>query len=103
MVIERNGQPIELTEDEMKDAFWEQLRKYRTEELLDYLQNWADEDGYNKELTKEKCKNILDKLNNDSALLAKVASQYEKYHMDYPDGEQEQNCVFYALDYYELF
>ena len=93
---------IELTDEEMRDIYWKQLRIFRTNELLSYLSNWADDGGYSEELTDEKILKIIVKLNNDKDLLDRVAGRYEKYEMDYPDGEQEAECVVLALKYFEL-
>ena len=93
---------INLTEQEMRDVYWKQLRIFRTEELLAYLREWAEDDGYNAVLTREKAGEILEKLNSDKELLNNIAGRYEKYEMDYPDGEQEANCVFSALEYFNL-
>lgn len=99
MEIKRNilGQEvlIKMTDDEMDDAYYEQLRKQRRGEVLEYLSAIArGEDCDN--MNEYQATSIMCEMIENHDLLGNVTERYMRKRDRYPDGEQEMNCVVEA-------
>jgi hypothetical protein len=89
MVIIRDGKQIELTNEEMTEAYYEQQHKWD----MEYVSN---EIPY---LLEEEESDRVNRLRNDKEFCDKVAHRFRKYLEDIITGEDEQYCWEDACDY----
>ena len=95
MVIIRDGKKIELTDEEMTRAYYEQQHKWDMKYVSTDIPYWAEEDWVETTVGLD----IVKRLQNDNEFCDKVAHRYRKYLEDIITGEDEQYCWEDACDY----
>lgn len=92
MVIERNGKQIELTEDEMIRAYYEQRHRWDVEYITgDLLEQYDTDDESDLEMFAE--------LRSNADLADSVAYRYRDYLEDVYGEGKEMECLKSAFDY----
>lgn len=91
MKINRNGIEIELTKEEMIDAYYEQQHNFDVEYITgNLLEQYEDEHYLNV---------MLERLKNDKDFASKVGYRYRKYLEDSFGSETELECLKDAYNY----
>lgn len=94
MTIERNGKQIELTEDEMIWAYYEQLHKWDVEYITGNLLDQYDTDD-------ESDLEMYTELRSNTELANNVAYRYRELLEDTYGSDREMECLKSAFDYYD--
>lgn len=92
MKIIRNGKEIELTSNELKDAYYECEHKWDVSFLREQMEYVIEYDNY--ELVE-----LAERFLHDDNFADRVAYRYRKYADDYPSGDEEWDCITSALKY----
>ena len=92
MVIERNGKQIELTEDEMIRAYYEQRHRWDVEYITGNLLEQYDTDD-------ESDLEMYAELRSNTELANNVAYQYREFLEDTYGSDREMECLKSAFDY----
>lgn len=91
MIIVRDGKEIELTADEVRQAYYECQLKWDVECILGITETMMEsEDGELAELA--------ERFQNDRDYAKRVALEYRSYMNEYPGGDTEWDCVVDALE-----
>lgn len=93
MKIIREGKEIELTKEELEDAYWEQKYYYMVEDVAYNLPGWS---GYDSD---EKYEGIVNRLRTDKDFCNHVVWRYDELIGDVIAGEDELNCWELACEY----
>ena len=88
--IIRDGVQIELTHQELRQIYYEELNQIDQEEILNALQGANDDGSYDE---------MIHRLKSDENFAKRVACRYRKYMDDYDDGDRSWACIKDAYDY----
>lgn len=90
MIIIRDGKEIELTADEMTQAYYERQSRWDREFIREEMETVLESEDDELVALAERCL-------KDEDYARRVAIRYRKYADDYPSGDAEWGCVTDAL------